>query len=246
MEKGSRRLCTMPHRVGRKFQAHHCIQSLGPRGGEGRAQDLSAWSSGARVWTQGLCTSKAPEIHPHPAPACTGSWGQNRPCRGRTCRSRSRVEGSLGGRARAGDGGGRVVGAEVTVLQAILFCHGPHPTHTLTFRRLWDRRAPRAKPSVSRPPAAPTQSSGPSVCLFLFLLWVIIGGCGTLLGRGAGMLSRHPVDSFLAPSGGGVGALRRPSAVAEPALLTTHAEGQLSSLLPAPSRLSIKSTCASL
>ena len=96
----------MPHRVGRKFQAHHCIQSLGPRGGEGRAQDLSAWGSGARVWTQGLCTSKAPEIHPHPAPACTDSWGQNRPCRGRTCRSRSRVEGSLGGRVQVLVGAG--------------------------------------------------------------------------------------------------------------------------------------------
>ena len=30
------------------------------------------------------------------------------------------------------------------------------------------------------------------------------------------MLSRHPVDSFLAPSGGGVGALRRPSAAQLP------------------------------
>lgn len=117
----------------------------------------------------------------------------------------------------------------------------PHPTHTLTFQRLWNCQAPRTKPSVSRPPATPTQSSGPSVCLSLFLLWVIIGGCRTLLGRGAGMLSSHPFDSFLPHRGNG-----RRGGGPEPALLSMHAEGQLSSLLSAPSCLSIKSTCVSL
>ena len=91
------------------------------------------------MWTQGLGASKAPEIHPHPAPTPHRQLGPESPLQrpgGLGAETAGAGSGWRGlwvgglGRARVGDGGGRVVGAEVIVLQAILFCNCPAPnTH---------------------------------------------------------------------------------------------------------------------
>ena len=56
----------------------------------------------------------------------------------------------------------------------------PSPLPPLNFQRLWASRAPRTKPSVPRPSAAPCTEHSP-VCVLFFLFWIIVGVSRTLL-----------------------------------------------------------------